>query len=157
MTSCSLCIRISEDPNVDQNVEIFRLDRFPAMDRKNIFDNYYHEHSNVAEGQNLFQNVFHSLLYHTYTQVFRQYSVYYANALNVSEGSKSSLIRVFHGKNKKFIFSLLMFSSHMSFQIDNRMTFKWTEFTAVLSDNNFVLPFKMCISVTFPVKSFSTF
>ena len=116
MTSCSLCIRISEDPNVDQNVEIFRLDRFPAMDRKNIFDNYYHEHSNVAEGQNLFQNVFHSLLDHTYTQVFRQYSVYCANALNVSEGSKLNLIRVF--------FSLLMFSSHMSFQINNRMTLK---------------------------------
>ena len=96
MTFCSLCIRISEDPNVDQNVEIFRLDRFLAKDRKNIFDNHYHEHSNVAEAQNLFQNVFHSLLDHTCTQVFRQYSVYYANALNVSEGSKLSLICVFH-------------------------------------------------------------
>lgn len=84
MTFCSLYIQISGDPNVDQNVEIFRLDRFLAKDRKNIFDNYYREHSNVAEAQNLFQNVFHSLLDHTYTQVFRQYSVYYANALNVS-------------------------------------------------------------------------
>ena len=95
MTSCSLCIQIAEDPNVDQNVELSRLDRFLAKDRKNIFDNYYHGHSNVPEAENLFQNVFHSLLDHTYTQAFRQYSAYYANALNVSEGSKLSLIRVF--------------------------------------------------------------